>query len=139
LKYDQSKLEDFFGSKAAIVPDTEGGEIIRFEFASERLKYSVWLHTGGSSVWYSVDPETHYNPIPLVEISAPCDQITFSESEPSQPLSAVLFWYGSTKEQTNRTLTINKRPDGDLSVWPNVRFPRHHPLHPDKAEKAQKG
>lgn len=128
MKYDQSKLEGFFGCKAEILPSPEGDETIRFNFSSKRLKYSIWLHPREKLVLYSADPEMPFGAVALVEISAPCDQVTVCESSTAKPWFSVLFWHGSTEEQTNRTLTINKRPDGDLSVWPNVRVPRRHPL-----------
>jgi len=41
---------------------------------------------------------------------------------------AVGFWYGETDDRRNLHLTIMKRPDGDLKVWPGFPFPESHVL-----------
>ena len=36
------------------------------------------------------------------------------------------FWYGDPTQYHNRTMQLLRRPDGDLKVWPGVRWPKRH-------------
>jgi len=62
----------------------------------------------------------------LYEVYVPCDTIQLFSDPYHAEFKAVGFWYGGSDECSNLRLTIMKRPDGDLKVWPVFPFPKSH-------------
>ena len=70
----------------------------------------------------------------MYEFGVPCTDIVAFPAERDPDGIALGFFYGDTADKHNRTLTIVKRSDGDLVVWPSWPYPKGHPNDYDVIE-----
>ena len=126
MKWNQTDLEQFFGCRPDSGINQEGLYI--FHHASKRLRYQLVVHEKEDQVSVSADSETPFGGDSLYEVYIPCDTIQLFSDPYHAELKAMGFWYGGSNERSNLRLTIMKRPDGDLKVWPEFPFPESHPL-----------
>ena len=118
-------LEHFFGCRPSLGINDE--RVYIFDYASKRLRYQLFVHEKEEQVSVSADPETPFGGDSFYEVYVPCDTIQLLADPYHPEFKAVGFWYGGATDRKNLRLTIMKRPDGDLKVWPAFAFPKSHP------------
>jgi len=126
MKWNKADLEQFFGCPPSLGINQEALYI--FDYASKRLRYMLTVDEKEHQVSISADPETPFGADSFYEVYVPCDTIQLFSDPYHAEFKAVGFWYGASNERRNLRLTIMKRPDGDLKVWPELPFPESHPL-----------
>jgi hypothetical protein len=124
MTWNQTDLEQFFGCRAN--PGANDGKLHIFDYASKRLRYMIMVHEKENHVAVSADPERPFGADSFYEIQVPCDTIQLFPDPYHPEFKAMGFWYGGTIDRRNLRLTIMKRPDGDLKVWPE--FPPQNPV-----------
>ncbi len=65
----------------------------------------------------------------MYEISIPCTEIVEGPDGYHPGQICLSFYYGDSSLQANRQMTIMKRPDGELKVWPSMPFPPDYPTY----------
>jgi len=122
MKWNQLDLEHFFGAR----PEINDDGLCAFDYAGKRLRYQLFIHEKEDQISISGDPETPFGADSLYELYLPCDTIELFADPYRAEFRAVGFWYGGSNERSNLRLTIMKRPDGDLKVWPAFPFAESH-------------
>lgn len=102
------------------------GERYWINYQGQLLQYELIIDVPNETVMISGDPEQPWGGQSMYEIGAPCTSIDIEECGSGQPAMFTCFYKDQTG-QSKRTLTILKRPDTDLVVWPSVPFPPGHP------------
>jgi len=126
MNWKQSDLEHFFGCRPGLAINDNA--VYFFDYASKRLQYQLWVHEKEDQVSISADPTLPFGGDSLYEVYVPCDTIRLFPDPYHGEFKAVGFWHGDAKDRKNLRLTIMKRPDGDLKVWPEFPFPQSHPI-----------
>jgi hypothetical protein len=125
MKWNQTDLEQFFGCQPSVAKKDEGLYI--FDYASKRLRYQLVVRESEDEVAVSADPETPFGADSFYEVCVSCDTIQLFSDPYHREFKAVGFWRGGVTDRTNLRLTIMKRTDGDLKVWPEFPFPESRP------------
>lgn len=126
MKWNQKDLGQFFGCQP--ISDINNLGVYFFDHASKRLRYQLIVDEKDDRVSISADPETPFGGDSFYEVYVPCDTIQLFSDPYHAEFQAIGFWYGGADERSNLRLTIMKRPDGDLKVWPEFPFPQSHSL-----------
>jgi hypothetical protein len=120
-------LRRFFGGEAFTSTGEQIGRIHIFRYVGSRLQYDVWIQEDIDWVAVSGDPDTPFGAHSFYEISLPCDLIATLADGYIPGQVALAFYHGGSREPENLRMTIMKRPDGDLKVWPAFPIPEGHP------------
>ena len=134
LVFDPAIIEQFFGTAGEmhtteeIHPDIKPAQrTLWIEYAGPALKYTILLNIDQDSVSISGDTIQPFGAHSMYEIYVPCTEI-LAVPDPYRPEQTSLsFYYGETESYDNRHMTVMKRPDGELKVWPSFPFPPGHP------------
>jgi hypothetical protein len=118
MKWNKTDLEQFFGCPPSLALNQE--TLFFFDYTSKRLRYLLVVDEKGQQVSISADPERPFGADSLYEFYVPCDTIELFSDPYHAEFKAIGFWYGGGTALGNRRLTIMKRPDGDLKVWPEL-------------------
>jgi hypothetical protein len=97
--------------------------LFTFRYSGRHLRYEFWVHAVEEQVSISGDTTNPFGADSLFEFYVPCDSLSFVEDGYYPGQVALACWYGSREDPSNQRLTIRKRPDGDLKVWPIFPFP----------------
>lgn len=85
-----------------------------------------YIHQSDEQVSVSGDPDRPFGSDSFYEIYVPCNCIRLAQDPYYPNQQGLTFWYGSPENIVNLRLTIYKRPDGDLKIWPCFPFPEDH-------------
>lgn len=130
LKYDPSLIERFFGTAGEFTQLAESTDkIIWIDYAGPVLRYRIMLHIDRDVVLVSGDTVHPFGGDSMYEISIPCSEIVGGPDGYHPGQICLSFYYGDPSLQANRQMTIMKRPDGELKVWPSMPIPSGHPYH----------
>lgn len=127
IDFQTSAIESFFGG-AFIAQDEQApfGNMHWIDYQGPTLKYSLIIDSDRDAVLISGDKDRPWGGESMYEIGVPCTTILAHPTGIGSGL-ALLFYYGDPSDSRNRTLTIMKRTDLDLVVWPSWRYPDGHP------------
>ena len=128
MHWSKTELETVLSCRAELFSDETGNEIYFYSFAGSELRYELQVHVHEQKVSLSADCKQSSRSDQIYEIVVPCDRITLIDAPCSTTRHTVICWYGPVDHELNRRLTINKRDDDELSVWPHVPFPEEHPI-----------
>jgi hypothetical protein len=131
IQFQVAEIETFFGVplNPSKFPDS-GREQYWLDYSGRILKYSIIIDVEKDAVMISGDPVTPWGGNSMYEIGVPCSSIVTGQTRSSiiGPEGIMLsFYYGDPSDRYNRTLTIIRRNDGDLIVWPSWPYPKGHP------------
>ena len=124
MNWNPKELEELFACNEETCARFEDGYC--FGYLSKRLKYNLVVRDKEDEICISADPTLPFGGDSLFEFCVSCDMIALMEDPYHPEFKALGFWYGGSKELRNLRLTLMKRPDGDLKVWPV--YPRPNPL-----------
>jgi hypothetical protein len=131
IDFEPALLEAFFGlprgsSRERVVE--EGTHV--FEYSGPKLRYCLMVDSVRLTAMISGDTSTPFGES-LYEIGVPCSSIRitplYGDAEHTKQVGEALAFYYDIMGQPRRTLTIFKRRDGELVVWPSVPYPLGHP------------
>jgi hypothetical protein len=130
LKYDPSLIVRFFGSAGEFTTSAESSEqMVWIDYAGAVLRYAIMLILDRDLVLISGDTSHPFGGDSMYEISIPCTEIVEGPDGYHPGQVCLSFYYGDPSLQSNRQMTIMKRPDGELKVWPSMPFPQDHPIY----------
>ncbi len=127
MRWSIAELEGFFSCQAVLMPACDWGDVYEFYTAGPLLRYYFHVCPEEQYVALCGNQSLAFAPDSIYEMTAPCDRIRVV-SDAGSMTQSVLCYYRTEREPLNRTLTMNQRDDGDLSVWPHVRYPPGHPI-----------
>lgn len=132
IQFDAAALTAFFGEQPIFEEEPVGIlDVTAFDYSGEHLKYTLFLNHTWNCAMISGDTTSPFGADSLFEISVPCDSISAGPDPYRADQVCLSFWHGPQTDYANRTLTLMKRPDGDLKVWPRTKFPPGHASHED--------
>ncbi len=108
----------FFGHDPQSSIEETGEQIFIFDYSGTALRYLLLICPEKNEVLISGDTSIPFGADSLYEISILCDAIETFPDPYYEGQTALGFWDGPLSVPKNRCLTIMKRPDGDLKVWP---------------------
>ena len=127
IQFEPGVIESFFGVVLAnvLIPDSDRRQYW-IDYSGKTLRYSMILDVERDDVKISGDLEHPWSGESMYEFNVPCSTIlTLPGSVPSEVVLA--FYYGAPGDHRNLMLTLMKRRDGDLVVWPRWPYPKGHP------------
>jgi hypothetical protein len=129
IAYEPDVLERFFGCTVEpLDPPSEAlGRILWIEYAGATLRYQLYIHVDTLSVGVSGDSSHPFGADSMYEIYIPCTSILEGPDGYYPHQQTLRFYYGDHTLPESLQLSILKRPDGDLKVWPSMPFPLDHP------------
>lgn len=127
IHFQPAEIEAFFGATLdrAIFAKL-GREQYWLDYSGRVLKYSLIIDVERDTVMISGDPQTPWGGDSMYEIGVPCTSI-FTHPSGYDDGVALAFFYGDPTDRRNRMLTIIKRRDANLVVWPSWPYPAGHP------------
>jgi hypothetical protein len=143
IQFNPTDIENFFGVPLQEMLLTEPSSLkywILYE--GSVLKYSIILDVENDVVMISGDERSPWSSDSMYEFNIPCTSILTGPSGYSSGYEpedvALKFYYGDASDWQNRTLTIRKRSNQDLIVWPYWPYPQGHPFASDNDNKQVK-
>jgi hypothetical protein len=128
ITFEPIVLEEFFGVTLdeTLIPET-GRRQYWIGYSGPTLKYALIVDVERDTVMISGDRDIPWSGESMYEIGVPCTSIHAHPSGYDPGGIALAFFYGDTSNRRNRMLTIMKRQDLDLVVWPSWPYPVGHP------------
>lgn len=132
IQFQREEIGAYFGVSLcdSRTSDTDS-ERYWIEYSGRLLRYSLIIDVRNDTVMISGDPEFPWGGNSMFEIGVPCTSIRLRSHEPDGTVSFDCSYVDSSG-RSSHTLTILKRADGDLTVWPSPPLPDGHPNAPQR-------
>lgn len=129
LKFDPTLMELFFGTPGVTHLSADSADpVVWINYAGPVLRYQLYLQVDREVVAVSGDTVMPFGGHSMYEIYVPCTEVVGTPDGYLPGHICLSFYNGDPSLQTNCQMTIRKRPDGELKVWPVIQFPPAHPI-----------
>ena len=114
MTWNLEELSQFFGA-APEVSMIEDRELVQFDYRSQLLRYCLIIEPDPGRAAISANTTNPFGGDSLYEFYVACDQIWLESSDFGPVLT---FGRGTGRDYASWTMTVRKRDDGELVVWP---------------------